>query len=72
MEIQSFGDDCQFSHILFLTSRVTADEIRYDLLTQFLLCVDVVEYLLKLLELLERWFAHEVENLITGVLWCHL
>ena len=72
MEIQFFGDNSQFGHILLLASRVTADEIGDDLLAQVLLCVDAVENLLEFLELLEGWLAHEVEHLIAGMFWRYL
>ena len=51
---------------------MAGDEIRNDLLAKSLLAIDTVEDALKLVELLERGFAHEVENTVAGVLGGYL
>ncbi len=71
MEIQAFGDDGKFSHILLLASGMATDEIRDKLLTQSFFTVDSVEYLLELTELAERRFAHDVEHAVRGMLRSH-
>ena len=53
VEVQILGDDSKLCHILFLTARMAANKIRYDLLFQPLLFVDTVEDVLKLIELLK-------------------
>ena len=72
MEIQPFGDDRQFGHVSFLAAGMTANKIRYELLTQILLAVNTVEDTFELLELLERRFPHQVEHLVGSVFGCHL
>ena len=53
VEVQILGDDSELCHIFFLTARMAANKIRYDLLFQPLLLVNAVEYALKLIELLK-------------------
>ena len=72
MEIKLLGQHGQFGHICFLTARVAADEVGDELLVQALLAVDTVEDALELIELLERWFAHESQHAVAGVLRGHL
>lgn len=59
VKVQIFGDDSKLCHVFFLTARMAANKIRYDLLFQPLLFVDTVEDALELIELLKRWLAHE-------------
>ena len=72
MEVETFGDDGQFGHVLLVAARVGGDEVGDDLLVKILLAVDAVELALEVVELLERRFAHEVEHAVAGVLRCHL
>ena len=72
MEIETLGDDCQFGHILLLTARMAGDEVGDDLLAKTLLAINTVEDALKLVELLERGLAHEVEHTVAGVLGGYL
>ena len=66
------GDGGQLGHILLVTAWVAGDEVGDDLLIEMLLTTDAVELALEVLELLERWLAHEVEHTVTGVLRGHL
>lgn len=72
VEIQSFGDDGEFCHVFFLTPRVATNKVRYDLLVQVFLAVDAVEDTFELLKLSERGLAHESQDIVGGMLWCHL
>ena len=72
MEIQSFGDDRQLSHVGFLAAWMTADKIRYELLAHVLLAVDTVEDAFELLELLEGRLSHQIEHLVGSVFRRHL
>ena len=72
VEVQLLGDDCQFSHILFLASWMRGDEVGDDLLMKVLLAIDAIENALELIELLERGLAHQFQHAFAGVLWRHL
>ena len=50
MEIQPLGDDRQFRHVLFRTARMTADEVRDELLAQVQFPVQLVENPLEFVE----------------------
>ena len=71
MEIEVFCDDGQFGHILFPAAGMAADEIGDDLLSESFFLVDLIEDALKLIELVERRLAHELEHLVGGVFRCH-
>ena len=71
LEVETFGDDGQFCHVLFAASRMAADEVGDNLLLQVFLLVDSVEDALELLKLCKRWFSHQVENGGGSVFWCH-
>ena len=71
MEVQLFGDDCQFRHIFFFTARMTGDEIRDQLLAQAKFPVDSVEYLFKFSELAESGFTHDTQYPVTGMFRCN-
>ena len=71
MEVELFGDDSQFGHILLLACRVAADEVGDNLLAQVLLVVDTIEDTLELIELLERGFAHQFQHALAGMLRGH-
>lgn len=43
LEVQTFGDESQVGHVRLAASRMAADEIRDDLLSQAFFLVDVVE-----------------------------
>jgi len=59
-------------HILLVTAWMAGDEVGDNLLVEMLLATDAVELSLEVLELLERWLAHEVEHAVAGVLRGHL
>lgn len=71
VEIEVFRDDSEFSHILFPAAGMAADEIGDDLLSESFFLVDLIEDALKLIELVERRLAHELEHLFGGVFRCH-
>ena len=71
MESQLAGDVGQLGHILLTAPWMAADEVRDDLLVQVLFAADAVELSLKLVEQLERGFAHELQHTVAGVLGCH-
>lgn len=72
LEIEVFCLYCQLCHVLCCASRMTADEVGDDLLTQILAPVDIVEDAFELMEELEGWLAHEVEHTVRGVFRSHL
>ena len=72
MEVESLGNYRQFCHILFVTARMRTDEVWNDLLVETLFLVDLVEDALELVEQIERWFAHELQYLWTGMFRCYL
>ena len=53
MEIESFGDDRQLSHILLMTAGMRTDEVRDDLLVESFLLIDAIEDALELIEQVE-------------------
>ena len=61
MEIQILGDDSQFSHVFFCTSRMTGYKIRNNLLPQSLFPVDAVKNTFEFVKLFERRLTHEIE-----------
>ena len=71
VEIQPFGDNGKFSHIFFSTSRVTADEIRNDLLTQVQLLIYSVEDTFEAIELFKRRFTHDIKHTVAGMFRSH-
>ena len=72
VEVQTLGDNRQLGHILLRASRMATDEVGDDLLAEVQLVVDLVEYLLEVVELGERWLAHDVEHPVAGVLGSYL
>ena len=72
VEVQTLGDNRQLGHVLLRASRMATDEVGDDLLAEVQLVVDLVEYLLEVVELGERWLAHDVEHRIAGVLGSYL
>ena len=68
LEIKLLGLDSQLSHIRFRTSRVTGNEVGDNLLIEVFLTIDAIEDALEVIELLERWLTHEVENTLAGML----
>ena len=72
MEVEALGDDCQFGHVLLRASRMTADEVRDNLLAEVQFVVYLVEYLLEVVELGERRLSHDMKHRIAGVLGSHL
>ena len=61
----------QFCHVLWRAPRVRTDEIGNELLIETRFTVDVVEDALEVVELLERWFAHQVEHVVAGMFRCN-
>ena len=53
MEIESFGDDSQLSHILLMTAGMRTDEVRDNLLVESFLLIDAIEDALELIEQVE-------------------
>ena len=51
---------------------MTTDEVGDNLLAQVQLVVDLVEYLLEVIELRERRLAHDMEHLVAGMFRSHL
>lgn len=51
---------------------MTGYEVGDDLLVQILFAVDAVKDALKVIELLERRFAHQLQDMVAGVLGSHL
>lgn len=72
MEVKTFGNHSQFSHIFLVTSWVRRNEVGDDLLSQSLFTINAVEYALEVVELTERWFSHQIQHSVACVLWCHL
>ena len=72
MEVQALGDYRQLCHILFMTARMRTDEVWNDLLVETLFLVDLVKDALELVEQIERWLAHELQDLRTGMFRRHL
>ena len=67
MEVQTLGDDRQLCHVFLRASRMATDEVRDDLLAKVQFIVDLVEYLLEIVELGERWLAHDVQYTVARV-----
>ena len=57
----------QIGHISLAAAWVTGDEVGDDLLVEVFLATDAVEDALELVELLERWFAHQSQHAVGGV-----
>ena len=55
-----------------MTARMRTDEVWNDLLVEPLFLVDLVEDAFELVEEIERWFAHELQHLWTGMFRCYL
>ena len=72
VEVQSLGDDCQLGHVFLRASRMATNEVGDDLLAEVQLVVDLVEYLLEIVELAERWLAHDVEHRVAGMFGSYL
>ena len=51
-----------------MTTRMRTDEVWNDLLVETLFLVDLVKDALELVEQIERWLAHELQDLRTGML----
>ena len=60
LEVKMLCDDSQLGHIGLCATWVAGNEIGDDLLVEMLLAIDAVEDALELVELLERWLAHQV------------
>ena len=58
-------------HVLFGTARMTADEVRDDLLAQSFPLTCAVENGLELMELFEGRLTHELQHMGFGVLRCN-
>ena len=72
MEVEVFGYHRKLCHVLWMATRVRTDEIRDYLLSKSFFFVYLVEDALELIEQFERWFAHELQHTVGGVLWCYL
>ena len=72
MKVQSLRNDGKFGHVFFMTARMRTDEVRNDLLVQTFFLVDLVEDALELVEEVERWLAHELQNLWTRMFRSYL
>ena len=72
LEIEMFGDDSQLSHVSLPATWMAGDEVGDDLLVEMLLTVDAVEDTLELVELLERWLAHQLQYMVAGMLGSYL
>ena len=59
LEVEVFGQDCQFCHVFGGATGVGTDEVGDDLLAQVLAAVDVVEDAFEVVEKAERGLAHE-------------
>ena len=55
-----------------MTARMRTDEVWNDLLVEPLFLVDLVEDAFEFVEEVERWFAHELQYLWTGMFRCYL
>lgn len=64
LEIEVFGYHCQFCHVLSSASGVGTDEVRDELLAQFVATVYVIEDALEVMKQLEGRFAHEVKHTV--------
>ena len=71
MEVHTLGEHSQFGHVLSCTTRVATNKIGNDLLTEVLFTIDAIKDTLKLLELLKRRLAHDVQHCIGSVLGRH-
>ena len=67
LEVEVFGQDCQFCHVFGCAAGVGTDEVGDDLLAQVLAAVDVVEDAFEVVEQAEGGFAHEVEHTVRSV-----
>ena len=67
VEVQVLGDDRQFGHVFFRTSRMAADEVGDKLLAEIQFLIQLVEDALEAVELLERRFPHQVQYPVTGM-----
>ena len=65
-------ETCQLSHISLTAAWMAGDEVGDNLLIEMLLAIDTVEDTLELVELLERWLAHQLQHMVTGMLGSHL
>ena len=72
VEVQTLGDNRQLGHVLLRASRMATDEVGDDLLAEVQLVVDFIENLLEVVELGERWLAHDVEHRVAGLLGSYL
>ena len=72
MEVEVFRQNRQFCHVFGGAARVTAYEVRNNLLVHSRLLVYLVEDVLEFVELCERRLAHQIQNLIRSVLWSYL
>ena len=72
LEIHPFRQYGQFRHVFFRTSRMTADKVRDDLLAEAGLPVNTIENVLKLPELPERGFTHQLKHTLRRVLRSNL
>ena len=66
------GNGSQIGHVSLRASRMAGDEVGDNLLAQSFLAVDAVEDALELIELLERWLAHQFEHVVAGMFRSHL
>ena len=72
LEVEVLGYGCQFCHVLGGASGMAAYEVWYNLLVEVLTTANILENLLELVEETEGWFAHDIENVVAGVLGRHL
>ena len=72
LEVELLGDYGEFSHVYFVATGVTGNEIGDNLLAEMCFLVDAVEHVLELVKLLKRWFAHQTKHLLACVLGCNL
>ena len=71
LEIHFFSGNCQFCHILQSTSRMTADKIGYDLLSQSILLVDFIKPFFELFKQGKRRLAHQIQHIVRSMFRCH-
>ena len=72
LEVELLGLDSQLSHIRFRTTRMAGDEVGDNLLVEGFLAIDAVEDALEVVELLERWLAHQVKHTFAGMFRSYL